>query len=356
MRNQFKYVSLDEMREHLKYVRENRMVIFGDYKNYRNTDPKYHTTSYWAFISEKTSCLYLTYRRASKVCTYIFKLDGIMTMESEYSGADAIGILKKYFKVPECKFQLKDRKLIAAGVIYADEHTNGQRIDNCVGYDINSAYSWGMLQPMPDTTREQLGPGCVKDGEVGLTSDLKLARVGRFAMFRWPAMESPFRGFVDVWYSRKKNAAPGSQEKVNAKFILNASIGALQHHNPVLRAFILAYANARIESYIDRDTLMCSTDSIVSRKRRPDIEKDLGGEVGQWKIEHSGSFVHIGMTYQWNFDTPTYRGTPKGWFAQFEREHGRPWDLAVDDRPAGLNEYTFDPNTLTINHTRRIAR
>lgn len=351
MRKMQRHVELAEMREHLAYVRKYRIVRFGKLKDFRKEDPaKYRTIGNWAFIDDAISKLSLTYRKASKVYTYIFNKDGSETIDVDITGTDATAILHQYCKVPRCKFPGK-KKLSASGLIYADEDSDGIRYDGCVGYDVNSSYSWGMVQPMPDTSKDSLGPGTVGEGEIGLNGDLCLVKKGKTAMYRWPVIESPFKEFVRVWFERKRNAKT-PDEKAVAKAVLNMCIGNLQNYNPVLRAFILAYANRRVESYIDDNTLVCNTDSIISKVRRPDIEEDLGTGLGQWKIEHVGSFIHKSTNYQWNLSELRVRGTPRGWFREFEARNGRPWDMAIDPLPAAMNEYEFNPKTLTI---RRIG-
>lgn len=347
MRKMQRHVDLAEMREHLRYVRKFRIIRFGKLKDYRKEDPhRYRTVGNWAFIEDAKSKLSLTYRKASKVYTYIFNKDGSESIDVDITGTDATTELHKFCKVPQCRFPGK-KALSASALIYADEDSDGVRYEGCYGYDINSSYSWGMVQPMPDTAKKPLGPGIVRKGEVGLNGDLSLVKEGRMAMYRWPKIESPFKGFVEVWYRRKREAKT-PEDKAKAKAVLNMCIGNMQNYNPVLRAFILAYANARVESYIDENTLVCNTDSIISKVRRPDIERDLGTGLGQWKIEHQGSFIHKSTNYQWNLSELRVRGTPRGWFREFEIRNGRPWDMAIDPLPAAMNEYEFNPKSLTI--------
>ena len=90
---------------------------------------------------------------------------------------------------------------------------------------------------------------------------------------------------------------------------------------------------------MDEDTLLCSTDSLVSKRKRDDLE--IGTEIGQFKLEHEGDFCYDGMNYQWNLEIPTYRGIPKSWFK-------KGWDIAKDKVPKFGNLYSFDKSRLNL--------
>ena len=113
----------------------------------------------------------------------------------------------------------------------------------------------------------------------------------------------------------------------------------LQIKNPWLRAWIVGSCNELISSLIDKDTLFWNTDSIVSRRPRPDLT--IGDEIGEWKLEHEGEVAYWGNAYQWNQDKPTYRGVPKGDFPEG-------WDILVDDTPTHSNPYYFDYKEMKI--------
>lgn len=229
-------------------------------------------------------------------------------------------------------------------ILYKNDKFEG--IENkAVGYDMNSAYSFAMLQDMPDTrcliSVNGLGcwnPGMVGEGEIGFTSKGELIEGGAFAVYRFKRMKSPFKHFIEYYYKMKKEAKKPS-ERERAKRVLNLAVGYFQRTNPFIRATVVSRANHMIESLMDENTIYCNTDSIVSLKRRPELE--IGDGIGQWKVEHKGIFKYVGMNYQWNKEVPAYRGTPKEWFP-------KGWDILKDELPVNGNLWEMDPDTFML--------
>ena len=244
--------------------------------------------------------------------------------------------------------------MTSKGLLYSNPKYNKQRISGCYGYDMNSSYPNAMLKKMPDTSKPYKINSAIGENEIGFVTGVEIKKDGTvettirpvfkgIAEFVFPLMDSPFKKFVEVWYSKKKNAKT-KDEKEKAKQMMNYAIGYLQKHNPFLRATILYYANLAIEEKIDGDTLLCSTDSLISKRKRDDL--DTGKEIGQFKLEHEGDFYYNGMNYQWNLEIPTYRGVPKRWFK-------KGWDMAKDELPKAGNLYYFDKETLTLMETKK---
>lgn len=225
-----------------------------------------------------------------------------------------------------------------------DKYENKE--NKAVGYDMNSAYSYAMLQDMPDTRClttcdiQLWNEGVVEEHQIGFDRKGNLVETGRFASFRFNRIPSPFKHFVDYYYKLKRDAKNPS-ERDRAKRVLNLAVGYFQRTNPFIRAAIVSGANNLILKLMDENTIYCNTDSIVSLKKRPELE--LGNEIGQWKIEHKGIFKFVGMNYQWNKELPAYRGVPKEWFP-------RGWDILKDDLPLNGNMYEVDEET---NFVRR---
>ena len=268
-------------------------------------------------------------------CTYITRKDGQPV--SIDSGLEAYRILNLYYKVPHAKFPSEEGTLIS-GFLYRNKKYDKTRHSNCYGYDINSSYTYAMIQPMPDTTKEPRYLGIVKKDEIGFDENYELAFEGEHALIIYPKIDSPFIKFANTWYNKKKNAKT-PEEKKHAKFVLNASIGYLQRTNPVLRAAILGYANKRIRDLVDENTLYCNTDSIISIGPRPELK--IGTELGEWKLEHQGDFAYNKFTYQWNKEVPNYRGVSKSWFKPG-------WDLLKDELPKLGNKYYFNKETFKL--------
>lgn len=360
-KTRYKPATYDEINAYLKFAKRNCVIRYGE------PDPS-APIGVNAYIQDNDVEFELALGYDGiKITTqhptvFVFRKDGGEFVPR--NGLLAWQTLNKYYKVPRVRFP-DGIDYSASPFIWMNDAKSGVRYPDCYGYDINSSYSWGMIQDMPDTTVEPKTNCVVGDGEIGLGSNWAplddgpywrgVIQPGGLADFVWPRVESPFKGFVDVWYSKKKNAK-SAKDKARAKSILNHSVGYMQRDsaNPILRSFIIGYANDRIVGYIDDNTLYCNTDSIVSTVRRPDIEKDIGPGLGQWKIEHTGQFALARgkVNYQWNRDLPTFRGKPKPWFDAFEEANGRPWDIMLDEAPdADSNRYYFDKDKLVIRRT-----
>lgn len=323
-------VDIEEFNKWLKYCEKNKVLV------HREKAPGEKVSLRAYLVIKEVECQ-LTFKYGARVSTYITRLDGQKAHKP--SGLKAWTEVNKFYKVPREKFPGKTQHSSSAVLYFNEKYTN-TRIENCYGYDINSAYTWAMTQPMPDTSvKPEIGRK-VKKGEIGFDSNYNLVFPGHFANLVYPCIESPFKKFAEVWYNKKKNAKT-TEEKQIAKDVLNASIGYFQNTNPILRTAILWYANNRVRSLIDENTLYCNTDSIISKVRRLDIEKDLGPELGQWKLEHTGAFAYKSFTYQWNFDIPSYRGISKSWFK-------KGWDLLKDEVPKCGNTHYYNKTTNKI--------
>lgn len=347
------YISISEMKKHLAYCRNNKVIVFGP------REGKCRCREV-ANVELEIVNLKLTYRLDGSTTQYVCRLDGEL-QKQKTNGLTAYTTLSHYYKVPK----LKDQKIYGYAVnrfgkviwaisptpqfMWFNKEKNNQRFENCFGYDMNSAFSLAMLEPIPDTTKAPRIEETTKKGEIGFRLDGSVIfEPGRFANFIFPLMESPFVKFVEVWYERKQVAKTKAQRE-KAKEILNYAVGYLHRTNPFIRNCIVARCNDRIKELIDENTLYSNTDSIVSAVRRPDLEANIGPYIGQWKLEHQGAFAFKDFSYQWNLEQPKYRGIPKGNFETFQEKYGRPWDLLKDPAlKTNYNVYAFDLSKLDI--------
>ena len=322
-------ILINEMTEKIEQAKKTRFIVEdrdiytfkGGFKHYAIINDTRVKISLTTYDEEREQIIKYTARKDSETEKPVV-----------FNGGKMYATLQKYYQIPV----VTDFNYSAAGVLYRNPKYDGKtRFDDCYGYDINSSYSWGMIQDMPDTKVKPRFNDYLKENEIGLDTDFKpLTEVGDYAFMIWPKIESPFKRFVEVWYNRKKNAKT-PEEKQHAKGMLNVTIGYLQRKNPVLRTFIIGYANARILNLIDSDTLYCNTDSIISKRRRLDIEQNLGTEIGQWKLENQGSFAYKGFNYQWTNKKVSYRGVAKTWFND-------DYDILTDILPSNGNLYYYD--------------
>ena len=336
----------------LKYVKEFYNVIY---------DEEVKTPlGLNAYINDKKAKIELTFKDpaipGTKATTYICD-KSCSALQHERNGLDAWTTLQKYYKIPHIgdKYDALSTIGSVSGILYYNEEFNGTR-QHAYGYDMNSAFAWGMLQNMPANTEagpinldkyKQPVPRRVQEDEIGftLTGDLVMPR--GFAAYIFKSMPSPFQRFVSVWYGRKKDAK-NAQEKTVAKDILVMSVGFMQRHNFWMRAAIIGHCNRRIKQLIKQypeNILLSNTDSIVSNIPIPELEDQIGLGVGQWKLEHEGEFAYDGFNYQWDENCPTYRGVCKSWFKD-------DFDILKDSTPGANNYYMFDKEKLKLKKVR----
>lgn len=228
------------------------------------------------------------------------------------------------------------------GVAYGYSYTSPydtRRWLKCWSYDVNSAFAYGMLNPMPDTARGPKNGLVVSPGEMGFyIRGGATTEVGAEADIVFPLMPSPFVDYVNYHYEKKKNAADAIIRRKEKDF-LNIPTGLLCKKNIFLRNAIIYYSNEYIKSFIDDDTVYCNVDCIVSKKPRDDIP--IGIELGQFKAEHiNDNFKYIqNCQYQWNTDCH-YSGIPRGLITDIE--HTENWyenlDYIVINRKVYENE------------------
>lgn len=302
------------------------------------------------FIEDGMRFLRMTCKYKGKIATYIFdKVNGSLEESSNLCalGMKAYCCLQRFTKgqeinkiVAEEDFNEFGKNLFpfaTSPFMYFNEEYN-ETEQEAIGYDMNSAYSFAMLGPMPDTSMlttvkiRCYNSGIVQKGQIGFDYLGELVEEGCYALYRFNAIKSPFKDFVNYYFKLKRDAK-SKKERKRAKDMLNMSVGYLQRINPFIRATIVSRANNLIKSLIDENTLYCNTDSIVSLKPRNDLE--LGKEIGQWKLEHKGKFKYRDYNYQWDNELPVYRGIPKAWFKEG-------YNLLEDDIPVAGNNYELD--------------
>lgn len=336
-----KKCSIDDFNEQLTYLKENGRIILNRKPEIEEEIGRFQVFVYTSVIT--CTLIYKDLKGNGKVVQLQTKLDDTFNGVTIHGG-NAFSVLQRAYKAPQTN--TKDDAPFSIGISpYRNKNFIGKRVENAYGYDMNSAYPFGMLQDLPDT-EHPLGAGIVKKGEYGFSITGLPVAVGDYALFRFPIMESPYKHFVEVQYKKKKTAKTQA-EKNTAKFIMNAAIGALQNHNCFLRAAIINNFHFKINEIINKygnHIISSNTDSIVSDIPIPEIEENLGDEIGQWKLEHTGSFAIStnGYSTQWNLEKPVYgAGKSKTWFKDG-------WDILKDDLPLNRNIYTLDTKKWLI--------
>lgn len=217
----------------------------------------------------------------------------------------------------------------ASGYFYTDDRKASKWL-KCWSYDVNSAFSYAMLQPMPDTHAKPIYNDVVQKGEIGFNKDGSVSiEEGAVCDIIFPLMESPFKPFVYEYYN-KKCMETNELKRLIWKLYLNIPTGCVQRHNIFLRNAIIYYSNQYIKQFIDENTVYCNVDCIISTVPRTDLP--LGNEIGQFKNEHikdNFKYRQAGI-YQWN-DECHYKGIkgycitdidkPDGWFEELKKHY-----------------------------------
>lgn len=349
-----KVISVNEMNERLRYVKEYRRC-------YNGAKPSnVSLCNINAFYNDYLTKFELTYKSgaaAKTACTYVCsKLDRDITIE-EYV-LPAWKALNQCYKVPDLiALDKRWESMSASPFLWYDDGWQRKRF-TAWSYDVNSAYSFAMLKQMPNTEK-MWRSGCIGPGEVGFRvvpkwnkdGDMCVAelREGVYCDFIFELVDSPFTEFVDKYYTMKKQATT-PEERNRAKAYLNIAVGYLQRRNPALRAMILYWANEYIRGFMDENTVLVNTDCIVSRVQRDDIP--VNNELGSFKMEHDGElFAYVGNNYQWNDELPAYRGIPKEWFIEHNQQHQEHWDILRDRLPMNSNHWYYDDYEMQLYPT-----
>lgn len=174
-------------------------------------------------------------------------------------------------------------------------------------YDMNSAYGYAMrVAPLPDT-RRPLGKGILEKGQIGFNpgmSDVVTTSVGDVCKYRFPLLSdedrAPMTKWVDRWYNIKRTTKDPI-EKAKAKAFIVIPVGNFQNHNWFMRTAIVEYCNNIMESLEEKypSIIKSNTDAVISTKRIPELEANIGDGLGQWKLEKTGYLLYIGNNEQW---------------------------------------------------------
>ena len=326
-----RYVDYNTINKHLKYCRGHRQIHFRE-----KQEDEYFGLN--AFIVDRLRYFELSYKYSDDACTYIFdKATGDTEDHQQITGLQAFNVLNRYTRINRIISNKEEAPFSAIPILWKRKEYEGKRV-NAICYDMNSAYSYAMIQPMPDTSippKQKV----IEHGEIGFDLNGNRQTSG-YSLYVFNLMDSPFKKFVETYY-KKKVKAKNQADKRRAKEYLNFCVGFLQGRDPYTRAQIVGLANDRILSLIDENTIYCNTDSIVSLKPREDLE--IGDEIGQWKVQHEGKFAFIGFNYQWDLGIPSIRGKSKTDFYEG-------WDILKDDLPECGNVYKFNEITKRIEY------
>lgn len=301
---------------------------------------------------------------------YIFRMDGSKASEYHVSGRKAFQQLQRMSNNAIIDMSTDEYKNVfwnewdnekgkpiwnipvEKPFIYFNMKYNGMRFEHCYGHDVKSSYSWAMKNgEFPDLkgpfrkTEIWNDNSLVQQDEIGFREyedRLIVVKSGGNAEIIFKKLkQNPFIKYIDKYFKLKENTTGIERQKF--KDMLNYVVGYSLRKNPFIYTCILHYARIRIERLVDKDTLYCNTDSLVSKSRRLDIEEQCGNELGNFKLEHKDeTFAFKNGAYQWNKTIPSARGISKQWY-----ENG--FDILVDKLPNNdFNKYVFDRENMKI--------
>jgi len=307
-------------------------------------------------IEIKQTTIEITTKRYEygQTTTYVFSLN-CDDKEFAVRGNRAFAELQKVLHMKRCDYldnnyiDHETGKFIpsAKPLLGYSEEYEGKRLCNVYEYDMNSAYTAAMYDRIPDINNPIKG-GVVGKNQVGfiLDNDCTMVASGLKCHFRFNLIETPANlkdWLIDHFLLKQKGI-----DKAEQKALLNLPIGYCQRYNPFFRAYVVQTCNNVIKNLIDENTIMWNTDAIYSLKKRDDIP--LGNGLGQFKLTIAHTFAYVGHCYQINNEIPKYRGVPKENFKEFERIHGRPFDILKDNISMinNHNLYKLDESNMKI--------
>lgn len=310
----------------------NERISCGDvYYKKPDTNTKIVTAAY-IYTTPSNIHIIARYILTPKLVEYIINDEG--KDHREVNVASAFREFKKYikkgYKIND-NMKIYKNKLSSKALLWYNKEYQCKRLEHCYGYDLNKCYLNALLQPIPDTTKMRKN-GIVKKGEIGFieTSEiivhidkydpnnnserkrLRKVKVGQFANYIFPLIESPFKDYVtymtdEITKAKQQN---DKDKEYTLKQNIVCSVGNLQNHDPFVRASIVEYANDYIKALMDENTIYVNTDCLICLQPRKDL--DIGNKVGQFKEEHiDETFYYENANYNWSDGTLKQRGHHK---------------------------------------------
>lgn len=337
-------VDMETFNKILKYAEKARILI-------QREKFEYEPVSYFAYFDEHPFTDRITMKgKDGKVHTYFVYKDDRSVERGHACPMNVMATFAKYYKIPKIYENKEDAPFSATPFLYFnDKHNYSSNI--AYGYDMNSAYTYALKTcRMPDCN-QRLQPGIVGCDEVGFNYDGLNVQCGKFALFRFKLMGDTDRrrimDFCDHWYGIKRNAEKGSADYIKAKDYLNIIIGAFQLHCCFMRSAVVNHSSDIMYDIIHKEgdnILLSNTDSIVSTRHLGYLE--LGFELGQWKLEHYGTFKYTNHDYQWSDGKTATRGHPKS-------QQGKDFDILRKNYLLQSNYWKYNYST---NQEERIQR
>lgn len=337
------------------------------------------------FIWETRCLLHVLVKWGTATKHWVFDLDG--KYRSGLAGADATQLFlahnrgkadeERPQKCKDFKIRIKnefgERDLVgtALPLLWFNPNWKGRR-EGCYSYDKNKAYLSKLVQPMPDlrTVRKN---DLVGEGEIGFTSIAmdpgKISRirsglilekkaVGEYAEWVFKTMPSPYaKGARWAINALAHEEDPDVRRRI--KDMVNMFVGELENTNPFARATVVEGLNEEmlpiLDKYRDRIAYI-NTDGLGVQGRIPELDRLIGSEVGDFKLEHEDAVLYLdGSDYQYNEEMPIIRGMAKVYIERYKRITGKNFRLGIDDLPEEyrtMPSYRLDWKTKQVKENK----
>lgn len=304
-----------------------------------------------AYIEEKDTKYRITYKPGKKAVTFEFDRDGEYLIQ--LAPKEAVRRMSCAFKIQRTEEIMKihpDKIESAKPLLYKNDDFDGMAVE-AYEYDLSEAYAQMLRLPLPDLKTARYDAK-INEGQVGFYAIGPYLycsfEVGKDCQYVFDLMDSPYCKWLDGIDKKIKKATEKSQV-LELKSLYRYAIGDLQNLNPFWRCIVVDRCNQLVMKYVDKNTVYCNTDSIVSITRRLDIEND---QEFKWSLKREKEIFkwqRNKMNYQWNLEVPMYKGPYKRAIEYFNKTHDRKWDILVDGIPEQCkHKYTIDKETLKI--------
>lgn len=337
--------SLEEFQAVLDTVKEQCINIYFRKRNY------YEPICQNAFIHEKDSKYEVTFKPGLKAVTYVFDRDGEYLIQT--TPKDAVSAMSRVYKIQRTEEIMGiEPKYIesAKPLLYKNNKYDGKATP-AYEYDLKSAYAQMLKLPLPDlrTAQYDVKVGKNQVGFFGVGPELWCTfEEGRECQYVFDLMPSPYIKWVDrIEKMINKETDPHKKTELKSKY--RFSIGDLQNLNPFWRGIIVERCNKLVGQYIDKHTIYCNTDGLVSETRRLDIENST---EFNWVLKSQGRIFKWQkgkMNYQWDDEIPAYKGPSKRRIKYYNETHDKPWDILVNGLPKVIeHKYNLNKEELKI--------
>lgn len=340
--------SVEEMNEILKDVQEMCANIY-----YNKFDRTQDTLKWNAYIEDDDYKIKITYKPFKKAITYVFDKDNKYQIKIEPKSC--VSQMSRAYKIERVEEILDIDPLTLPAAkpwLYKNNKYNGKAV-NAYEYDLSQAYAQMLKLPLPITKSMKRYAKLSNSTQIGfieLNGDLMLVEndYNTECDYVFDTMESPYIKWVNRIFERCDKATDDNA-KTEIKSLYRFAVGDLQNINPFWRATIVGRCNELVKSYMNEDTVYCNTDSIVSTKRRLDLESDPNFNWKLKRVNEVFKWQKDKMNYQWNDELPVMRGPLKRYVEYYNKTHAIKWNILTDAIPDNLeHQYYLDRKDFRI--------